>query len=201
MLRRDLTNTTLDADGCTVLTGTLDDPYSTATIAFTREPEISEAVQIDHVVALSDAWQTGAQQLDSTTRAAFANDPLNLLATDGRLNQQKGDGDAATWLPPDRSARCGYVARQVAVKTAYHLWVTGPERDALAATLSACPGQALPTAASTATSGLSPSAAPGPPKPYRSCAEARAAGKTPLTRDNPRHSASLDGDGDGVACE
>jgi hypothetical protein len=102
-------------------------------------------VQIDHVVALSNAWQTGAQQLDTVARERFANDPLNLMATEGAVNQSKGDGDAATWLPPARGFRCAYVARQVAVKVKYRLWVTTAERDAIARVLSACPGQELPT--------------------------------------------------------
>ena len=129
---------------CVVLSGTLHDPYSGHDIAFLRGPTTSDDVQIDHVVALSDAWQTGAQQLDAPTRERFAGDPLNLLAVEGRLNQAKGDGDAATWLPPNTSYRCSYVSRQVAVKAKYHLWVTPAERDAVAQVLSGCPGQALP---------------------------------------------------------
>ncbi|WAH96192.1 GmrSD restriction endonuclease domain-containing protein [Arthrobacter sp. MMS18-M83] len=48
-------------------------------------------------------------------RTAFANDPLNLQSVDGPTNLQKGDGDAATWLPPNKSFRCDYVARQISV--------------------------------------------------------------------------------------
>lgn len=58
------------------------------------------------MVALPDAWQKGAQAWDLTTRTAFANDPLNLLATDGPTNSAKGDGDAATSLPPSTTFRC-----------------------------------------------------------------------------------------------
>ncbi|WP_432506689.1 HNH endonuclease family protein [Kineococcus arenarius] len=146
VLRRDLTATVLAAGGCTVLTGTLADPYSGRSIAFTRGVGTSDDVQIDHVVALSDAWQKGAQGWDTTTRLRFANDPLNLLAVDGPLNAQKGDGDAATWLPPNRTYRCAYVARQVAVKVRYRAWVTAAEKDAIAGVLDTCPGQDLPTA-------------------------------------------------------
>ena len=102
----------------------------------------SDDVQIDHVVALSDAWQTGAQQLDPATREILANDPLNLVATAGRVNQAKGDSDAASWLPPHRPGRCAYVARQVAVKLTYRLWVTAAERDAIAGILAGCPDPA-----------------------------------------------------------
>jgi hypothetical protein len=103
MLQRDLTGETFKPGtrNCVVLTGTLDDPYSGRAIAFQRGQSTSDDVQIDHVVALSDAWQKGAQGLEETRRRAFANDPLNLLAVDGPLNMQKGDGDAATWLPPN----------------------------------------------------------------------------------------------------
>jgi hypothetical protein len=146
VLRRDLAAYTLKAGthGCVVLRGTLHDPYTGATIAFVRGRATSSRVQVDHVVALSDAWQKGAQQLSLKRRTAFANDPLNLLAVDGLVNQGKGDGDAATWLPPQRSFRCAYVARQVAVKQRYALWVTAAERDAVRRVLTACPGQLLP---------------------------------------------------------
>ncbi len=131
---------------CVVTSGVLLDPYSGATILFQRGQGTSEAVQIDHVVALSNSWQTGAQGWDAATRVAFANDPLNLLAVDGALNSQKRDGDAATWLPPDRGYRCAYVARQVAVKTTYGLWTTQAEHDAMATVLGTCPQEPLPVA-------------------------------------------------------
>ncbi|KGM02878.1 hypothetical protein Q760_10985, partial [Cellulomonas cellasea DSM 20118] len=129
---------------CVVLTGTLADPYSGRTIEFLRGNATSTAVQVDHVVALSDAWQKGAQQWDEATRTRFANDPMNLLAVDGPLNAQKGDGDTATWLPPHKPFRCTYVARQVGVKYTYGLWVTEAERAAMVSVLSACPDQPLP---------------------------------------------------------
>jgi hypothetical protein len=131
---------------CVVTSGVLLDPYSGATILFQRGQGTSELVQIDHVVALSNSWQTGAQGWDAATRVAFANDPLNLLAVDGSLNAQKRDGDAATWLPPDRGYRCAYVARQVAVKVSYGLWTTQAEHDAMATVLATCPEEPLPLA-------------------------------------------------------
>jgi hypothetical protein len=78
-------------------------------------PGSSSLVQIDHIVALGNFWQTGAQQLSSERRRDLANDPLNLWAVSGVTNQQKGAGDPATWLPANKSIRCMYVARQVAV--------------------------------------------------------------------------------------
>ena len=143
VLRRDLTDVRLKAgtNGCVVATGTLADPYSGTSIDFVRGQGTSELVQIDHVVALSDAWQKGAAQWSPARRLAFANDPSNLLAVQGSLNSQKGDGDAATWLPPRKAFRCAYVARQVAVKASYGVWVTAAERDAISRVLSTCPDQ------------------------------------------------------------
>lgn len=146
VLRRDLTYFTLKAGthGCLVLTGTLESPYTGRTIQFVRGVATSREVQIDHIVALSDAWQKGAQKLSTARREEFANDFLELRAVDGHSNGSKGDGDAATWLPPRKSFRCGYVARQIAVKKKYRLWVTRAERDSMVRVLLACPDQGLP---------------------------------------------------------
>ena len=148
VLRRDLRSVALKpgSSGCTVLTGALRDPYTGASIAFRRGQTTSSMVQIDHIVALGNAWETGAQQLSAERRRDLANDPLNLWAASGAANQQKSDGDAATWLPANTSIRYAYVARQVAVKLTYALWVTGPEREAMKRVLDSCPGQPLPAA-------------------------------------------------------
>lgn len=140
ILRRDLTDVAIKrgTNGCVVLSGVLADPYTGTSIDFARGKDSSAAVQIDHVVPLSNAWQTGAQQWSADKRRYFANDPRNLQATDGPTNQAKGDGDAATWLPPNKSYRCTYAARMVAVKATYGLWVTPPEHDALSRILSNC---------------------------------------------------------------
>lgn len=144
ILARDLIETTFVTPSCKVASGILSDPYGGKRIAFTRGPETSDDVQIDHIVALSDAWQKGAQSLTREQRVSLANDPLELLAVDGDLNQQKGDGDAATWLPPNKTYRCEYVARQIAVKKKYSLWVTRSEYDAMASILQSCPSQKIP---------------------------------------------------------
>lgn len=144
VLRRDLTAivATERSGGCVVTTGVLADPCTGDSISFTRGEDTSSAVQIDHVVALSDAWQKGAQQLDADTLRNFANDPRNLQAVDGPTNSAKGDGDAATWLPPNNDYRCTYVARQVEVKAEYRLWVTDAEYDAITRVLTSCGGGA-----------------------------------------------------------
>ncbi|MGO2658468.1 HNH endonuclease family protein [Mycetocola reblochoni] len=145
ILLRDLDEVRVD-DRCRVLSGVLHSPYSGKDVAFRRGVDTSAEVQIDHVVALQNAWVTGAQQLDDDTRTLLANDPLNLIAADGASNQQKSASDAASWLPADRGFRCAYVARQIGVKAAHGLWVTPAEGEAMRRVLSACPGQTIPDA-------------------------------------------------------
>ena len=230
ILRRDLTSTHVK-DGCSVLTGVLHDPYTGSTINFVRGPKSSEAIQIDHVVALSDAWQKGAQDLSASQREKLANDPMNLLAVDGPTNQGKGDADAATWLPPRKEFRCTYVSKQVDVKAKYHLWVTQAEKDAIASTLKNCasdpanpagPTNAEGAAGSSPTNSTSaaesPSALAGSSTQpqvsssaatdaaandvyYPNCAAARQASAAPLHSGEPGYRAGLDGDRDGVACD
>ncbi|MFB8775597.1 HNH endonuclease family protein [Streptomyces broussonetiae] len=151
ILRRDLEDVEFSDGRCKVASGVLDpDPYSGKEVRFVRG---RSQVDIDHVVALSDAWQKGAGKWEPSKRIAFANDPLNLLAVDAGTNRAKGDGDTATWLPPNKSYRCSYVAAQVAVKKKYGLWVTSAEQAAMKRVLSGCPDQRLPT-------GGNPTAAP-----------------------------------------
>lgn len=135
ILFRDLVNTQLQNE-CIVVSGELNDPYTGKIISFSKAG--SAAIQIDHVVALSDAWQKGAQQLSPEQRKQLANDPLELLAVDGPANQAKGDGDAATWLPSNKVFRCEYVSRQIAIKSKYSLWVTQPEKQAMTQVLGSC---------------------------------------------------------------
>lgn len=207
VLARDLTDV-VRSGPCKVTSGTLVDPYTGATIPFVRGEGTSELVQIDHVVALSDAWQKGAQQLAAQERELFANDPLNLLAVDGATNQRKGDGDAATWLPPAKDVRCAYVARQVSVKAAYRLWVTQAENDAIARILAGCPDEpALDGGGAPAPAPVRANPAPAPPAPappavhYANCTEARAAGAAPIRQGEPGYSTKLDRDRDGIACD
>ncbi|WP_167738019.1 HNH endonuclease family protein, partial [Cryobacterium sp. MDB2-10] len=155
VLGRDLTSV-VKSGTCTVMTGTIVSPYTNATIGFVRGAATSALVQIDHVVPLANAWQTGAQQLSQAQRVSLANDPLNLLAVDGRSNEQKSDGDTATWLPANKAYRCHYVARQISVKATYGLWVTQAERDAMTRILDTCPSEPA------LTSGFTPAPAPAP---------------------------------------
>jgi hypothetical protein len=219
VLRRDLDTYVLKAGthGCVVLSGRLHDPYTGRAITFVRGEQTSTAVQIDHVVALSDAWQKGAQQWSADKRERFANDPLNLLAVDGPTNSRKSDGDAATWLPPAKAYRCRYVARQVAVKTTYGVWVTAAEKSAITRVLATCPGEKLPgggqirlgggperaaaSPSSTTTSSGPVGLVGGDAVSYKNCDAVRAAGAAPIHVGDPGYSRHLDRDGDGVGCE
>ncbi|WP_050514815.1 HNH endonuclease family protein [Streptomyces rimosus] len=143
ILKRDLTGVRFTDGHCKVASGKLaDDPYTGRAVTYERG---RSKVDIDHLVALSDAWQKGAQQWPGRKRVALANDPLNLIAADASANRQKGDGDAATWLPPNKAYRCDYVAHQVAVKKKYGLWVTQAEKDAMTGVLKGCPTLKLPS--------------------------------------------------------
>ncbi|MFJ9628914.1 HNH endonuclease family protein [Streptomyces sp. NPDC101175] len=151
ILKRDLKQVKFTGGDCKVSYGVLEsDPYSGKEVIYRRGASL---VDIDHLVALSDAWQKGAKYWDASKRIALANDPLNLLTVGASANRSKGDGDTATWVPPDKTYRCTYVAAQVAVKKKYELWVTAAEKAAMKKVLSACPGQQLP-------SGGNPTSAP-----------------------------------------
>jgi hypothetical protein len=139
ILRRDLVGVALKpgTHDCVVLSGTLHDPYTGTTIAFTRGAGTSEAVQIDHMVPLALAWQHGAAAWTAAQREAFANDPAELLAVDGPANTAKSDSGPSGWLPV-ASDRCDYVARFVAVEHAYALTIAPADRAAIVQVLAGC---------------------------------------------------------------
>ncbi|MFP5359258.1 MAG: DUF1524 domain-containing protein [Actinomycetes bacterium] len=203
---------------CRVLEGRLEDPFTGATLRFVRGGD--SEVDIDHLVALSDAWQKGAASWEFAQRVAFANDPLNLEPVDAGQNRAKGDGDAATWLPPNRDFRCAYVARQVAVKAKYGVWVTQAELDAMLRVLGTCPGEPLPapgdqpvladnvgrapSAPAEPSSDTAASADPvsEPDPDMGTCTAAKAAGYGPYVRgEDVEYGYYRDGDSDGTVCE
>lgn len=210
ILARDLTG--VSEQNCRILRGTLRDPYTAQRVDYVDGD--GTLVDIDHVVALGNAWVSGAWAWDIRRRAGLATDPLNLLAVDASTNRRKGDGDAATWLPPDKRYRCSYVARQVAVKAKFRLSVTAPERDAIARVLATCPHRRLPP-----DSGSAPEVTHRVSEPraqaaaeadgtrggravwYENCDAVRAAGAAPVRRGDPGYDAHLDRDGDGSGCE
>lgn len=138
ILRRDLKNLVVRPFTCFAQSGTLTDPYTGTVIPFVRGPESSNAIEIDHVVSLADAWYKGARAWDPQRRLDFANDPRNLLAVSPKANFDKAFRDAASWLPPNAAFRCDFVARQIDVKTAYGLWLSAKEKKALADVLARC---------------------------------------------------------------
>lgn len=220
ILRRDLRRLALaiGTNGCVVDAGVLRDPFTGARISFVRGDGF--LVDIDHVVALGNSWSAGAGRWGIAKRAALANDPLNLLAVDAGENRSKGDGDAATWLPPNRSFRCAYVARQVAVKSKYDLAVTAAEQHVMVRVLTSCPDVRLPRDSgapvrvdqNVTDPGVDPppaqGSAPGGGSPadpgnvyYENCDAARAAGGAPVRAGQPGYGSHLDRDGDGTGCE
>jgi hypothetical protein len=166
VLRRDLARREIKpgTSSCVALAGWLaPDPYTGARIHFVFGG--ASEVDIDHVVALGDAWQTGAFRWVPLKRLALANDPMNLLAVSASANRSKGDGDAATWLPSNKSYRCAYVARQVAVKSKYGLWITAAEHSATARILDGCPQLVAPTGTAPTISPVAGSHAQPAPRP------------------------------------
>lgn len=138
ILTRDLTKPTID-NRCRVTAGTLNDPYTGTTIEFTRGTDTSSEVQIEHIVALNDAWGSGAREWTQEQRIAFANDPANLMAVDGSQNQAKGAKDAAQWAVPENPAyTCTYLTRQAILKSHYQLSVDKAEYAALNDGLATC---------------------------------------------------------------
>ena len=142
ILGRDLVKKTYKAgtQNCKVLTGTLPyEPYlGLRNYKFSTAGGFDMSLDVEHLVALGDAWQKGAQQLTKTKRTELANDPINLMMTDPGQNRSKGDADAATWLPKNKAYRCTYIVKQVNVKTKYHLFVTKAEQDAMLRVLKTC---------------------------------------------------------------
>jgi hypothetical protein len=219
LLREYLVAATVEGNGCVVATGTYDDPSTGARID-SRQGD-GFLIDIDHVVSLGNAWATGAFGWDVKKRAALANDPLNLLPADASANRQKGDGDAATWLPANKSFRCAYVSRQVAVKSKYDLWVTAPEKAATERVLASCPAQPLladrwgastrvdhditdpgaPVTGAVATASPTPAAVTAGSTYFDNCDAARAAGAAPVHVGDPGYGTHLDRDGEGTGCE
>ena len=138
VLHRDLTDVQVrdGTQGCVVVAGVLDDPYTGAVVQFVKA-EATE-VPIDHVVPLSAAWAQGAADWTPEDRRMFANDPANLIATTQSVNSSKGDSTADEWVPPDAAYGCSYATVIVTVKDAYDLSVTPAEAAALEGLLATC---------------------------------------------------------------
>jgi hypothetical protein len=148
VLRRDTVkrHTKPDTNGCVLRSGVIkNDRYSYASrqVKYQRG---SSKVEIDHVVSLADAWRMGAYDWSAKKREKFANDFMNLEAVDAATNRAKEDKNAAQWLPEaEPTDICWFVARQVTIKTRYHLAVTQDEKDGMLRGLSSglCDGNRL----------------------------------------------------------
>jgi hypothetical protein len=122
-----------------VATGTLHDPYTNATIALVRGEKTGAAVQIEHIVPLAYAWDMGARNWTDQMRIRFANDPANLLAVEGQVNQDKGDQEPALWMPPNAAFHCQYAMQFIAVLRGYALPIDAPSAVVLRGASETCP--------------------------------------------------------------
>ena len=138
VLHRDLTDVQVreGTQGCVVVAGVLDDPYTGAVVPFVKAD--AALVPIDHVVPLAAAWAQGAAEWTPEERAFFANDVANLIATTRAENSSKGDSTAEEWVPPDPTYGCSYGTVVVTVKHDYALSVTPAEAVALEDLLATC---------------------------------------------------------------
>ncbi|MCA1222631.1 HNH endonuclease family protein [Streptomyces sp. 8L] len=132
ILKRDGTNVTTDAS-CKATAGTWKSVYDGATWTAASD------LDIDHLVPLAEAWDSGASAWTAAQREAFANDVTRpqLLAVTDNVNQSKGDDDPAQWLPM-ASYQCTYVRAWVQVKHYYKLSVDTAEKAALTKVLGGC---------------------------------------------------------------
>jgi hypothetical protein len=122
-----------------VASGTLRDPYTNDTIAFTRGDRVGASVQIDHIVPLAYAWDMGARSWPAETLKRFANDPANLIAVAGRANQDKGDLPPGEWMPPNTAFWCTYAMQFIEVVRGYSLAVDEPSAQRLRDAAGSCP--------------------------------------------------------------
>lgn len=227
ILKRDIPNVTIKGK-CDARQGSFNDPYTAKVINFNAGDGKGGGVDIDHIIPLSLGWKTGASEWDATKRLKFANDPLNLMASDSGENRKKGDKDASAYLPPNKAFHCEYVARQVTVRVKYGTWITSAEKNAIYTVLQTCPTQPLtadtwgvsvdkssPVAPANPAepAPVAPVApeAPADPAPvagtngndpqFSSCTKAKAGGFGPYTTADPEYGWYKDGDNDGTVCE
>jgi hypothetical protein len=138
VLRRDLTEVQVreGTQGCVVVAGVLDDPYTGAAVQFAKAD--AAQVPIDHVVPLAAAWVQGAAAWTDDEREQFANDLGNLMATTRPENSAKGDSTADEWVPPDPTYGCSYATVVITVKDRYALAVSPAEAATLESLLATC---------------------------------------------------------------
>ncbi len=207
VLKRDsITYAQIDLFHCTVVAGDWFSWYDGFTLSDPGD------IDIDHVVALKEAWDSGAWQWSPAAMVAFGNDltdPRSLLAVSSGTNRDKGASDPADWLPPDSHFLCPFIGDWVAIKARWGLTMDQREHDSVQGLLTgACVGWHVAPIAPPPTSTASVPATgtttvPGSSSEihYANCAAVRAAGAAPLLIGEPGYRAGLDGDSDGIACE
>jgi hypothetical protein len=133
VLRRDGSGVTVGSD-CYPTSGSWRSYYDGVT---RTEPS---QISIDHVVALAEAWRSGASSWTTSRRAAFANDITGpqLIAVTTEVNSTKGDRDPASWRPPLVSTHCGYAKFWIHTKHRWGLTLQSTERAALQTMLDRC---------------------------------------------------------------
>ncbi|MFI6869931.1 HNH endonuclease family protein [Nocardia sp. NPDC050406] len=139
VLARQLTDVVFKTgSNCVVVAGTLNDPYTGKRLTFAKAE--AKDIQIDHVYSLAAAWDMGASGWPLDQRARFANDlDFNLLAVDGKTNEDKGDRTPSDWLPPAAANHCFFAAKYLTVATQYSLPITTADKAALANVATNCP--------------------------------------------------------------
>jgi hypothetical protein len=141
MLARDLRDTThVVTTACprAVASGEMRSPYTGDRVDFRRGRERGGTVQIDHIVPLAYAWDSGAHAWGPRLRLTFANDPANLVAVDGRSNQDKSDSPPGEWMPAHAPFRCRYAVQFVLVAATYRLAVDARSVAVLRTALGRC---------------------------------------------------------------
>ncbi|WP_143180969.1 excalibur calcium-binding domain-containing protein [Buchananella hordeovulneris] len=136
VLQRDVAQSAPAADGCSITAGTFTDPYSGQAVTVAGSHD-QAGLTLDHVVSPRHAWGLGGQSLTPALRAQLATDPLNLLVVSKSASSERNQRAADEWLPSG-SGRCTLAARQVKVKTKYHLAVSKAEAKQLSQALAGC---------------------------------------------------------------
>ena len=204
---------------CTIYGGSWKSVYDNITFTSAR------SLDIDHMVPLSEAWQSGAYRWDADTRERYANDlgySRSLIAVSATTNRAKGDKDPYLWMPPSHSYWCQYVGDWIAIKYRWGLTIDSAEKRDLQTKVRSCgarthtikpalavrhfsSGTDTSGTGSTSgdTSGSSSNGSNSKTDPhYSSCKQAKAAGYGPYYRGrDTEYPWYRDGDGDGIACE
>ena len=211
MLKRDSRTPVVESGGCHIISGDWYSPYDDITVT---DPT---GIEIDHVVALKEAWDSGAWQWSPEQRGAYANDlsdPRTLRAVTTASNRAKGDKDPSNWLPPNPADVCAFIGDWVAIKARWAMTMDQSEYGRIRNLLNGdCSGLRVDNP-STPPITTVPGAASTPATPdtigsqgssttvyYQSCAAARAARAAPLHVGDPGYRTGLDRDKDGIACE